>query len=84
MSDKCWTCGHGDPNCICGGTGRHSDEVDNLRSQLAAERERFDWYLGAGIKSGFLDTYLQGVREGWTPDQWRASIDAQRKLLEAK
>jgi len=38
---------------------------------------RFDWFFGVTSKVAFLDDYIRGVSEGWTPDQWRAAIDQQ-------
>lgn len=36
----------------------------------------FRWYFSDGPKGDFLTTYIEGIREGWSIDQWRAAIDA--------
>jgi hypothetical protein len=47
-------------------------EVEALRKDL----ERFSWYFSDKPKGDWLMTYLDGVRIGWTTDEWRAAIDA--------
>jgi hypothetical protein len=47
------------------------------RDALARDAARFNWYFGrTGKESVFVGEYMRGIREGWTPDQWRAAIDA--------
>lgn len=41
-----------------------------------ADAARFAWYFSDKPKGDFLMTYLDGMRTGWTIDQWRAVIDA--------
>jgi hypothetical protein len=59
-----------------------ADEIERLRAELTEARrdsERLDWYFGAELKGGeFINAYMTGIREGWTPNQWRAAIDAAR------
>lgn len=43
---------------------------------LRADAERLEWYFGPASKADWLDTFMTGVRENWTVDQWRAAIDA--------
>jgi hypothetical protein len=46
--EKCWTCGghdwicggHDSKNCICGCTGLHAQEVQNMREELLQARRR--------------------------------------------
>lgn len=45
---------------------------------LRADAERMEWFFGEGDKLPFMQNYLLGIREKWTVDQWRASIDAAR------
>lgn len=45
--------------------------------QQHPDTKRFDWFFGSKDKYPFLDAYMQGVREGWTVDQWREAIDRQ-------
>lgn len=62
--------------------GRSDMEVRALYANPAqAERDakdaaRFAWYFGDKPKGEWLETYLDGIRAGWTLDQWRAAIDA--------
>lgn len=44
--------------------------------QDAADARRFAWYFSDEPKGWWLATYLDGMRAGWTTDQWRAAIDA--------
>ena len=39
------------------------------------DKIRFDWFFGNNDKAKFLLTYFIGMREGWSPDQWRLAID---------
>lgn len=43
---------------------------------LVKDRDRFEWFFGESDKLPFMSNYMLGVRESWTPDQWRAAIDA--------
>lgn len=73
---------------ICQGTSPFALKVADLIDALMAERDalardaaRFDWYFGPNVlkPADFMSEYLRGVREQWTPDQWRAAIDAAMK-----
>ena len=56
----------------------HAAEAEVAR--LRADAERFVWWFSDTEKSGvYINEYLRGVREHWTLDQWRASIDTARK-----
>ena len=44
---------------------------------MFTDTERFDWYFGSSDKLPFVETYLKGMIEKWTPNQWRAAIDAE-------
>jgi hypothetical protein len=51
--------------------------LSHLRSHPAvADAQRFAWYFSDSPKGDFLMTYLDGMKQGWTADQWRAAIDA--------
>jgi hypothetical protein len=59
-------------------------EIEALKAErdaLARDAARFDWYFGPNVlkPADFMSEYLRGVREQWTPDQWRAAIDAAMK-----
>ena len=57
-------------------------EIEALKAErdaLARDAARFDWYFGRTDKIDFMQTYLTGMKDGWTPDQWRAAIDAAMK-----
>ena len=49
------------------------------RDALARDAARFDWYFGKTDKIDFMQTYLTGMKDRWTPAQWRAAIDAAMK-----
>ena len=42
---------------------------------LQADAERFEWYFGDCPKGDWMCTYLDGMKTGWTTDEWRAAID---------
>jgi hypothetical protein len=48
---------------------------------LKADQRRFNWYFSDKPKGDWLMTYLDGMKTGWTTDEWRAAID---KALSAK
>lgn len=50
-----------------------------VREHDGQDAERFHWYISSEPKGNFLNTYLRGVREKWTLDQWRVAIDRARK-----
>lgn len=57
-------------------------EIEALKAErdaLARDAARFDWYFGRTDKIDFMQTYLTGMKDGWTPAQWRAAIDAAMK-----
>lgn len=49
---------------------------DLFRESQEADARRFAWYFSDKPKGDWLQTYLDGIRAGWTTDQWRAAIDA--------
>lgn len=51
--------------------------IDRLPSaEEAKDSARFVWWLSSSVKDGMtINEYLQGVREAWTVDQWRAFVD---------
>jgi hypothetical protein len=50
-----------------------------LRAQQdTKDGERFAWYFSDEPKGDFLNAFMQGIREHWSLDQWRAAIDAAR------
>lgn len=55
------------------------DVLAVVREHDGRDAERFHWYISSEPKGNFLNTYLRGVREKWTLDQWRAAIDSARK-----
>ena len=58
---------------------RAAAQLKQERDALARDAARFDWYFGRTDKIDFMQTYLTGMKDGWTPDQWRAAIDAAMK-----
>lgn len=49
------------------------------RDELRGDAERFAWWFSWDAKpTDFVNTYLQGMRERWSLDQWRAAVDAAR------
>ena len=63
-------------------TTRAIERMNELEAELAEARrdvERFAWYFGSDDKMPFMKTYIDGLAEGFTLDQWRAAIDAARK-----
>jgi hypothetical protein len=46
-----------------------------VSGEEARDAARFRWYFSDKPKGDWLATYLDGVRIGWTTDQWRAAID---------
>jgi hypothetical protein len=46
-----------------------------VSEEEAKDAARFRWYFSDKPKDDWLTTYLDGVRIGWTTDQWRAAID---------
>jgi len=46
------------------------------RKKAASDSQRFEWYFSDKPKGDWLLTYLDGMKTGWTTDQWRAAIDA--------
>ena len=43
---------------------------------LQRDAERFKWYFGDCPKGDWMCTYLDGMKTGWTTDEWRSAIDA--------
>jgi hypothetical protein len=39
------------------------------------DTKRLDWYLGASASPPSIEDWIRGMKEGWTPTQWRAWID---------
>jgi hypothetical protein len=66
-------CGKGDPGtgnpCVCGGSGRASDAVGNLRRELCkAERERDEIAAALELHNGMIRTFsafLKHRRDSW-------------------
>jgi hypothetical protein len=52
-----------------------SAEMSHCASQADADTARLEYYFSPGCRLD-INGYMQGVREGWTVDQWRAYIDA--------
>lgn len=50
---------------------------DTRIAELEQDKARLEWYFSSSPPKdqNFMNVYLQGMREGWTPDQWRAAID---------
>lgn len=44
--------------------------------EVAKDAERFAWWFSDRDKCQFLLRYMDGCREHWTIDQWRAAIDS--------
>lgn len=48
-------------------------------ASLRADAERYRWWFSEDEKKHeFLGPYLEGIKEKWTIDQWRAAIDSAR------
>lgn len=45
------------------------------RERMKPDTARLEWYFGDTDKIDFVMTYLQGIKEKWTTDQWRVAID---------
>lgn len=58
------------------------DAAIKQRDQDAKDAARLEWYFGPSDKKDWLDTYMRGMREGWSVGQWRAAIDA--AMVESK
>jgi hypothetical protein len=63
---KCGTCAAIDTMC------------PGVSGEDTKDGERFAWYFSDEPKGDFLSAFMQGVREHWSLDQWRAAIDAAR------
>ena len=42
-----------------------------------SDTERLEWFFGDSDKTAWMETYMRGMRERWTVDQWRSAIDAE-------
>lgn len=51
----------------------------NMSEQNDADSRRFEWYFSDKPKGEWLMTYLDGMKSGWTVDQWRSAIDGAMK-----
>lgn len=59
------------------------DAAIRERDELRGDAERLAWWFSWDAKpAGFMNTYLQGIRERWSLDQWRAAIDAARSTAQ--
>jgi len=47
-----------------------------VTEKLPTDTERLDWWFSTIDKRAWINRYLQGVREGWSPARWRIEIDA--------
>ena len=54
----------------------HLTKTHPQPAQDAEDAARLEWYFGPSDKKDWLDTYMRGMREGWSVGQWRAAIDA--------
>ena len=64
--------------CGCGARGPMADpEAEAIARWNAAgqDTKRLDWYLGASASPPSIEDWIRGMKEGWTPTQWRAWID---------
>ena len=64
--------------CGCGARGPMDDpEAKAIARWNAAgqDTKRLDWYLGASASPPSIEDWIRGMKEGWTPTQWRAWID---------
>lgn len=51
-------------------------ELPAIAAELRKDAERFRWYVSSNKKPVVsVAGYLEGVRDGWTLDQWRAWCD---------
>ena len=51
-------------------------EAEKLRVNAAGQdTKRLDWYLGASASPPSIEDWIRGMKEGWTPTQWRAWSD---------
>lgn len=71
--DAVWSAGERGPDVVL------ASDYDALAARVAElERDarRMEWFFGPSDKLLYMQNYLLGIREKWTVDQWRASIDA--------
>lgn len=57
--------------------------IESQAAELAAAKkdaERFDFWFSPKKKSIDIDQYMNGYREHWSPNQWRAYIDIQIEM----
>lgn len=65
-----------------GNTAKVSAELRRLRAENEALRKDakdaalFRWWFSETPKGEFVVTYLEGLRDKWGLDRWRAAIDA--------
>lgn len=52
------------------------DAAIKQHEQGKLDAARMEWYFGPSDKKDWLDTYMLGMREGWSVGQWRAAIDS--------
>jgi hypothetical protein len=55
-----------------------SVESSHCARRADADTARLEYFFSPGCKLD-INGYMQGVREGWTVDQWREYIDAAMK-----
>lgn len=51
-------------------------------AQDRKDAELFAWYFSTKPKFQFLNDYMEGMREDWSLDQWRAAITAAMQTKE--
>ena len=66
---------------ICSGCSARGPRCENREQAIARwnaagqDTKRLDWYLGASASPPSIEDWIRGMKEGWTPTQWRAWID---------
>ena len=71
----------GEELSVCGACMQRVNDLELDAARL--DTERFDWYFSDSDKRGFLnESYMRGMAEHWTLDQWRTAIDDARKRSE--
>ena len=77
--ERCYA-GNGAHTGWCLQLDSQRDKITELEAALAAaqkDAERWVWWMSDKPKPGAtINDYLQGVREHWTLNQWRAWADA--------
>lgn len=62
---------------LCADFGEERDTALRERDEERSDARMFAWWVSHEAKAIDIDSYLEGVREGWTLAQWRVFVQAQ-------